>query len=131
MAVLIYYSMDYHRQGLTFVADLSGVGWNNLDVSLLKNVNSALMDRFPLKITNILILNPPGIFKTVITALRLVMKAKVINRIKVIKPEDLTNYIDEEYIPTILGGKLTYTNYDYIDYINTCEEIGFRAVEDM
>jgi len=45
--------LDYHRNGLIFIADLTGVGWKNIDINLQRKVNSAMMDNFPMRIQNL------------------------------------------------------------------------------
>jgi len=69
--------LDYHRNGLIFIADLQGVGWKNIDISLQRKVNSAMMDNFPLRISKVLIMNPPSIINAVISCARVFVKKKL------------------------------------------------------
>jgi len=97
--------LDYHRNGLIFIADLEGVGWKNIDINLQKKVNGALMDNFPLRIKKVLILNPPPIIQAILSCIRIFLKKKIMDRMEIVKQEDILNFVDEDQLWTEVGGK--------------------------
>jgi len=114
-----YEDMDFHRNGLCFVADMKAVGWKNMDLKLQKTVNSALMDNFPMKISQVLVLNPPGIFKPLLAGSRLFVKKKIMDRIQIVEPEDLLNFISSDQLSADFGGDLQFTIETYIDWVDS------------
>jgi len=110
--------MDYHRNGLIFIADLEGVGWKNVDINLQRKVNSALMDNFPLRIKKVLILNPPPIIQAILSCVRIFLKKKIMDRMETVRMEDILNYVDEDQLWTGVGGNCEYTIDDLIQSID-------------
>jgi len=110
--------IDYHRNGILFVTDMEGVGWKNMDIALIRKISGALMDNFPLKIKKILLINPPSILSTLLSVVRLFMKKKLLDRVEVIRREDLSNYIEEDQLWSEMeGGKCEYHAEDLIESI--------------
>jgi len=113
----LWEDMDFHRNGLTFVFDLKDIGWKNVDLRLQKRINSALMDTFPMKVKHVLVVNAPGIFKSLLAAARLFVKKKVTDRIQLLDSmSDLKKYIDEDTLPVEFGGKCKYRMEDYLSF---------------
>jgi hypothetical protein len=101
--------MDFHRNGLIFIADLEGVGWKNIDINLQKKINGALIDNFPMRIQKVLLINPPSIINTVISCMKIFMKKKIMDRIEIIDRNDVVNFIDEENLWEDFGGKCEFS----------------------
>jgi len=110
--------MDYHRNGICFVADMKSVGWKNIDTKLQKTVNSALMDKFPLKISQVLILHPPMILKPIMAGVRLLVKKKIMDRIQIIEPEEVLDYIDKSQLLSDFGGEVHFSIETYFDWVD-------------
>jgi hypothetical protein len=110
--------IDFHRNGLIFVADLQGVGWKNIDISLQRKMNSALMDNFPLRIQKVLLINPPSIIQAIMGIVRVFIKKKIMDRIQIIQQEDLTNYIDADSLWSEFGGNVDFTVEDLVHAID-------------
>jgi len=110
--------MDYHRNGVCFVADFKSVGWKNIDTKLQRTAGSALMDRFPMKISSLLVLHPPIIFKAVVTGVKLFVKKKVMDRVQIIDPEEITKYIDKSQLSSEFGGDIDFTVETMLDWVD-------------
>jgi len=109
--------LDYHRNGLIFIADLQGVGWKNIDINLQRKVNTALMDNFPLRIAKVLIINPPGIINAVMGCAKIFVKKKIMDRIQIIQKDQILDYIDPSQLWNEFGGDVEYTVDNLIDAI--------------
>jgi len=111
-------SMDYFRNGIMMVADLSGMGWDNVDVSVQKRISSALLDNFPMRTCKILIINPPWILNPFLSGMSLFIKKKVMERIYVLeKPEELLVHIEKDYLLKEYGGEVDYTVKDWFNFL--------------
>jgi hypothetical protein len=127
----LYDSMDYFRNGIMMVADLSGMGWDNVDVTVQRRISSALLDNFPMRTCKILIINPPWILNAFLSGMSLFIKKKVMDRIYVLeKPEDLLVHIDKEYLLTEYGGEVDYTVTDWFNFLVEHDAKGGPAVAD-
>jgi len=110
--------MEYHRNGVCFIADMKSTGWRNLDMKLQKTVNSALMDNFPMKISQVIVLHPPAIFKPLLAGARLFVKKKILDRIEMLEPEDLLKFVAPDQLAAEFGGKITYTIETYLEWVD-------------
>jgi len=110
--------MDYHRNGLIFIADLQGVGWKNIDINLQRKVNSAMMDNFPMRIQKVFILHPPSIINAVIACARVFVKKKIMDRIQIVTKEQLLDHIDADQLWSELGGTVDYSIEQMIESIS-------------
>jgi len=113
-----YEDMDFHRNGLCFIADMKSVGWKNLDMKLQKTVNSALMDNFPMKISQVIVINPPSIFKPLLAGSRLFVKKKILDRINTMEESELSDFISQDQLSSDLGGNFRFTIETYIDWVD-------------
>jgi len=114
----LWEDMDFHRNGLTFVFDLTDIGWKNVDLGLQRRINATLMDNFPMRVTKILVVNPPMIFKSLLAAARLIIKKKVMDRLQVLESLDQVKlHVDEDVLPTAFGGKNTHTMQDFLRFV--------------
>jgi len=114
----LYESMDYFRNGLIIVSDLAGMGWHNVDFELQRRMSSTLLDSFPMRVTKILIINPPWILGAFLQGLSLVIKKKVMDRVGVLEdPAKIDEYISKENLVTGFGGSLEYKMQDWFDFV--------------
>jgi len=125
--------LDFHRNGLIFIADLEGFGLKNLDLSIQRKINSALMDNFPLRVRKVLLVNPPLIINTIIAGIRLFMKKKIMDRIQVIQREEVLEHIEADQLLTNFGGNIDYSAAQFINYMNDVHEnhspIEFKTIK--
>jgi len=110
--------MDFHRNGIVFIGDLQGLGWKNIDFGLQKKINTALMDNFPLRIQKVLLIHPPPIVPALLSCFRIFMKKKLMDRIEVINPEELPNFIDKDQLWSEFGGNCDYNPQLLIESVN-------------
>jgi len=114
----LYDSMDYFRNGIMMVADLEGMGWDNVDVTVQRRISSALLDNFPMRTCKILIINPPWILNAFLGGMSLFIKKKVMERIYVLEnKEDLLTHIDKEYLLKEYGGDVEYEVEDWFKFL--------------
>jgi len=118
MVGILTEDMDYHRNGAYFVADFKSVGWKNWSIKLQSTVTSALMDKFPLRINRLLCFNPPVIFKAILAAAKLVVKKKLVDRVQLIRPEEVTKYIDKSQLSSEFGGDIDFNILNMFDYFD-------------
>jgi len=110
--------MDFHRNGLTFVFDLTDIGWKNVDLGLQRRINATLMDNFPMRVTKVLVINPPALFKTLLAAARLIFKKQVMDRLQILESLDQVKlHVDENVLPEEFGGKNTYGMPQFITFV--------------
>jgi len=118
----LWETMDYFRNGIMMVADLSDMSWDNVDMSLQQRMSSALLDNFPMRTCKIMILHPPWILNAFLGGLRLVIKKKVMDRVYVVdKPEDLLDHIEKDSLLKEYGGELDYSVGDWYHFIDEQE----------
>jgi len=101
--------IDFLRNGLTTVQDLTGYGWKHFDIDFQKEMSSFWVDTFPIRMKNILCLNAPLIFGAVLKICKTFMKGKMLNRVEAVdKPKDLRKWITEENLLEKFGGSVQY-----------------------
>eukprot|EP01126_Amoeba_proteus_P028281 TRINITY_DN2791_c0_g2_i10.p1 TRINITY_DN2791_c0_g2~~TRINITY_DN2791_c0_g2_i10.p1 ORF type:complete len:360 (+),score=56.81 TRINITY_DN2791_c0_g2_i10:78-1157(+) len=127
----LYEGMDYFRNGMVMIIDMSQVGWNNIDLSLQTKMGSVLLDNFPMRTCKILILNPPWILNTFLSALHLVLKKKLIERIFVMKDNsELLVHVSEENLHENWGGNLHYHIEDWFEFCREQDSFNVNVEED-
>jgi len=124
----MFEDLDFHRNGLIFIFDLHGVGWKNINLSLQKHINSALMDNFPMKVTRVLILNPPMILGALVNGVRLFVKRKIIDRIKIVEMDELLEYVDPEQLHIDFGGKVNYPPEAFVHFVDKIIQTDYKEV---
>jgi len=101
--------IDFLRNGITMIEDLTGYGWKHFDIDFQKQMSAIWVDTFPLRVKRILVLNPPMIFGAIIKICKTFTKMKMLDRIEVIeKQKDLKKWVDQEELPTFFGGTSTF-----------------------
>jgi hypothetical protein len=106
--IIQFERMDAFRNGYMVVQDFTGYSWKHFDMGLQKAMGAIFQDNFPITRRKCLVINPPTIFKALLAVFKLFIKKKLMDRIKVIKPEELQDYIDLDDIPIMYGGKLDW-----------------------
>jgi len=119
---LDFEGMDYFRNGIMMVADLTGMGWHNVDLSVQQRIGSALLDNFPMRTCKILIINPPWILNAFLGGMALFIKKKVMDRIYVLEgPHQLLDHIPAESLLSEYGGTLEYSIPHWFKFIEEQE----------
>ncbi|KAF4689175.1 hypothetical protein FOZ63_024444 [Perkinsus olseni] len=99
-------------QQLIVLADMSGCGYNNLDVPLTKSVVRLLADRYPERIGSILVTNLNWAGKQFWNIIRPSLSEETITKIHLVPREDpveyLSRFIDPRNVPAFCGGIDTY-----------------------
>jgi len=110
--------MDYFRNGVVVVADLTDMGWDNLDLENATKMGSSFIDNFPMRLSKIILIRPPWLISTVLDAFRLFMKKKLMDRIVAFEDEhQLLELVEAHNLHTSYGGALEYTIPDYFKFI--------------
>lgn len=90
-------------RGFSMMYDVTDAGLSNVEMSTLKFMTS-LRDRFPLSSRQILIAGLPWVLTPVFKLVMSIIPASQAAAFKLINLEDLNQYIDENQIPTSMGG---------------------------
>ncbi|KAJ8322385.1 hypothetical protein KUTeg_000856 [Tegillarca granosa] len=96
--------------GVRMVIDLSNIGWShakNISPFYAKRVSALLQDAFPARFKGLHYLHEPTIFDYIFGIIKQFLKEKTVSRLHFHGPnvKELTEYIDEEYLPEEYGGK--------------------------
>jgi len=123
----LFESMDYYRNGMIIVSDLSGMGWHNVDFELQRRMSDAMLDCFPMRVTKIVLLNPPWMITGFLNGLSIFIKKKVMDRIGVMENrENLVEFIGKDNLWTGFGGDLEYDMKTWFTFV---EDVEKRAKE--
>eukprot|EP00937_MAST-01D_sp_MAST-1D-sp2_P006893 g6893.t1 len=100
-------------RGFCFINDLSGVGMKNVDPRVPKAIFGALTSRLPGRLGQILIMNPPALFRVLFPIVSRLMKNKMRRRVRVVGSGDaarraLLQYIDADQLLPEHGGTLRF-----------------------
>jgi len=107
--------VDYLRNGVTMIEDLTGYGWKHFDVDFQKQMSAMWVDTFPLRVKRILVLNPPMIFGAIIKICKTFMKVKMLERLEVVeKQKDLKKWVDDDKLPTFFSGTSTFDHAQWV-----------------
>jgi hypothetical protein len=118
MKASLWENMDYFRNGIVVVADLTDMGWDNLDLENATKMGSSFIDNFPMRLSKIILVRPPWLISTVLDAFSFFMKKKIMDRIVSFEENDkLLEFIDAENLHESLGGNLKYTIPDWFEFI--------------
>lgn len=98
--------LDGWRRGVTYVQDLGGAGFSNLDRKAAKRVMSATQNCFPLRIHAILTVRGGVVFRAMLALARLFLKSKLVARIECVSFEELHARVPRRDLLKELGGLL-------------------------
>jgi len=62
--------LDVFRNGITGICEMAGYGWKNFDLDFSKQFNSAISDKFPLRLRKIVAINAPSYMYALIKIFR-------------------------------------------------------------
>ena len=96
--------------GLTFMANMEGWGWSNWSVNYARNFFNVMMGRFPQRVRRFLIVNPPGWFGAVWAMIRQMISSEFAAKVAMPKREGVTEFLAEDALPTVMGGKVDYSD---------------------
>jgi hypothetical protein len=96
---------------MVVVNDMKGFKMSNMRMN---NGMNKLQDLFPMRIRQIYMLNAGWVITPLLSLLRFVIKAKVIQRIVTVKESQLQYVIDAEHLPAEYGGKMTIDNKGWV-----------------
>jgi hypothetical protein len=120
MRASLWENCDYFRNGIVVVADLSDMGWDNLDLENATKMGSSFIDNFPMRLAKIILLRPPWLISTVLEAFRLFMKKKLMDRIiNIEENEKLFEHIDAANLHVSFGGTLEYNIPQWFEFIES------------
>jgi CRAL/TRIO domain len=107
--------LDAQRHGFIMIYDMENMGWKHFDQTLEKTMAEVYQDTFPMRWARFAMLKPGMILRAMMQIMRLFIKKKLMNRMKVCKSkEDVFNFVDRENVPQAFGGDLEYTESDYL-----------------
>jgi len=113
-----YESMDYYRNGVVIVEDLSDFSMKCFDYRFIKNLAEVFQEKFPMNVKRVLLINAPPIFKKLFYFAKFFLKKKISDRFLVLSSnDDICNSIDKDQLHYNFGGNLHFTPEDWIDVI--------------
>lgn len=108
--------MDIGRNGVFFVQNLEGFGWKHFDLKLQKRMHEVFQDKFPQRIHQVCVLNPPSILKAIMFLMRPFMKKKMLKRFKVLQAiSDLDEQVPRNVRPKNFDGTYELDNTVYVE----------------
>jgi len=100
----------YLRNGFTEIVDLQGFDWRNLDTSQQgKELIKAMQGVFPRRTRQFWVINGSSILRWTLKAARIILPAKIIERIESLDVQCLSEVVDQKWIPTKYGGQCDIT----------------------
>jgi len=117
------FGMDVPRNGVIMVEDLEGFGWKHFDLNFQKKMMAVFQDAFPQRMKQTLVMNPPAIMKIIMTLIRPFMKAKFLERIKVIKTKELDEYVDLGQLHETYGGGIKFSHDEWFAAMREVERL--------
>lgn len=90
---------------ITFVLDAGECGMNNVDLGLIRLIVDSFMHYFPALLERTLVVDLPGILSAIWNMVKVWFDEEVRNRTQQCSRKDLGQYISDDQLLTILGGK--------------------------
>eukprot|EP00005_Dracoamoeba_jomungandri_P000516 CAMPEP_0174253836 /NCGR_PEP_ID=MMETSP0439-20130205/3190_1 /TAXON_ID=0 /ORGANISM="Stereomyxa ramosa, Strain Chinc5" /LENGTH=636 /DNA_ID=CAMNT_0015335093 /DNA_START=182 /DNA_END=2092 /DNA_ORIENTATION=- len=104
------------HKGFSLISDGSGANYSNFDKRLPTLLISAVTSKFPARIGQVYIVNPPWYFRFVWSIVRGLISDHIASKVKVINSTDeLLTYIDKEALLPEHGGT---NDYDHQEWVN-------------
>nr|XP_034326775.1 alpha-tocopherol transfer protein-like [Crassostrea gigas] len=113
--------------GILMIMDLKRVGWKhvkNISPLYSKRMMSLLQDAFPARFKGLHYLNEPAVFDYIFAIVKQFMKEKTVSRLHFHgkNVQELTEFIDPEYLPEEYGGKAPpFSNKDWMEELLKCD----------
>ena len=90
-------------KGFTVVMDMSGAGIGNADLGMAKFMITIMKNYFPGSLKSFIIVNLPGMLKTFMPIVRLLLGSKAAQILHTVSGDQMFDYIDPEEVPKYLG----------------------------
>eukprot|EP00039_Didymoeca_costata_P001184 m.50453 g.50453 ORF g.50453 m.50453 type:complete len:273 (+) comp10671_c0_seq1:203-1021(+) len=105
------------RGGYLFAANSKEFAFRNFDNTLEKKMAAIYQDGYPIKITHVLVVDPPLFIRMVMRIVSLFLKKKLRDRIDFFKLDSgkLLTYFDESQIPPMFGGNNKVDIYAWLE----------------
>lgn len=95
------------EKGFVLVNKMTGIGLFNLDTAVPKAIASAINKCWPVRVINMIVVNPPFVVRWVIPVVKAIVSSKMGNRIHVLdSPDELQQFYSLEYLPESVGGAI-------------------------
>jgi len=119
------------RNGTMILLDMKNIGWHNFDLSSKgRDLSKALQGVFPNRIRSIVLVNGGGFLNALVTAAKLVLPKKMMQRVTTIHVEELKNLIPEDYLVPRFGGEskeFSFPEY-YKEIADTEDELFAKGI---
>ena len=105
MVVTTLEQLDQKSKGNGFavVMDMSGAGIGNADMGMAKFMITVMRNYFPGSLKSFIIANLPGIFKTFMPLVKLLLGSKASQILHVVTGDQIFEYIHPDFVPKYLG----------------------------
>lgn len=118
----IMYTMDRSLErestlanGFTIFHDMKDLTRNNVHIGIPKLIVSAIIGHFPIRISNMYVLNAPGFFRIMFKAISLLLTKKIRERIHFVDSiDEIYNVIDKDLLLEEHGGKNNFNVKEWI-----------------
>lgn len=110
-------TMDFHRNGIVIIEDMTRCGLRNFDYQSMKELIAIYQNHFPGRIKQVLLVNPPRPIRFVVKLVKLLWsKSKVMQRILFLDSlERVKTFVDPTQLVTRLGGSLPYDHVQWME----------------
>jgi hypothetical protein len=118
--------IDALRNGVCIIADTEGYSWKQFDIDFQKQTHELWLERFPLLMRKMLVINPPTIINAMFKIMSTWTKNKILQRIESVSRKDIVKYVPADQCPEEFGGKAKFTSKDWLknleEWAEKCEE---------
>jgi hypothetical protein len=102
---------------------MENMGWRHFDQKLEKIMAEVYQDTFPMRWAKFGLLKPPIILRAMMQIMRLFIKKKLMDRMKVCRSsQEVFEWVDKDQVPKQFGGHLDYSESDYLRDLRTWEK---------
>lgn len=101
-------SIETQRYGFLIIVDLAGVGYKNFDRKLPRVFVNQMQNRFPARLAQVLIVNPPRVFKMMYSAAAPFIPTKYLDKIRVTDIPSLRSYVSPDQLLVEYGGSMHF-----------------------
>jgi len=130
---IFHEGIDGLRNGCCVVADAEGYSWKQFDIDFQKQTSQLFMEKFPLLLRKLILINPPSIFSALLKIISTFNKNKILKRIEPVSRKEVCKFIPADQLPVEFGGTAQYNTDDYIkilqEFAEKCEDRLIKASE--
>ncbi|KAI9022673.1 CRAL-TRIO domain-containing protein [Hyaloraphidium curvatum] len=116
--------------GLSFTADMTDWGWSNFGVNYASSFFSTVQGRYPCRIREFIIYNPPSWFNAIWKIIRPMMSKEFADKVAFVPSSGAASlYPSMEHVPKCMGGQLDEikANADFVRYRYKVEGLDYSA----